>query len=123
MNFWIVAKMQQHAHTVRQREGGDIGVEVRIPLHKVAQCREKLFVEYEAVAAGMGGDDRDPFVECPAQPVRIAQRLVSSDQGEFVADMAEKRECAIGQGTIERLVLGIGQIGRASCRERVLQVV
>ena len=33
-----------------------------------------------------------------------------ADQAEFIADMAEKREFAIGQCTIERFVLGIGRI-------------
>jgi len=103
-------EVQQHAHTVGQCEGGNVGVEIWIAFREIVKGRKKLFIQHEAVAAGMRGNDRNPFVECRAQPVGVAHGLVSSDQGEFVADMAEKREFAIGQCMIEGLVVAIGRI-------------
>src|SRR5512134_1975168 len=106
----MTPEMEQHFQPVGKRERRDIGVKIRVTLREIVQGRNELFIEHEAVAAGMGGDDGDPFVERGTQPVWFSDGLILSDEAELKADVAEKRELALGQRAIERFVLEIGRV-------------
>ncbi len=110
VDFRQAAKVQQHTKAVGVGQGRNVGVEVWIALHEVAQCREKLFIEDESVAAGMGGNDGGTFVKRSAKPVGIAEGLVLSDEGKLVADVTQERQPPLGESLVERFVAGISRI-------------
>ena len=64
--------MEEHPETVRQRQGRDVGVEVGVAFCEFVKRRDELFVDDQSVATGMGGDDRDAFIQGEWQSVRIA---------------------------------------------------
>ena len=90
--------------------GRNSRIETGIPLHQVASRRQELFIREHTIAAGVGGDDRDAFIQCRPQAVRITHRLVLPDQAEFVADVAQERELALGEGAIIVLVPRAGWV-------------
>ena len=66
-------EVKQHPETVGLCERGDIGVERCISLRRFSQGQEKLFIEHEAIAAAMDGNDRDSLVKRQANPVGVSQ--------------------------------------------------
>jgi len=110
MQLRVMPEMQQHLQPVRLGEGRNVGVEVRITPREFLKSGQKLLVEHQAVATGMGGDDGDAFVERQAEPLGVSHRLVFPDQAELIADVAEKRKFPSGQCPIKRNVFGVGRV-------------
>ena len=73
MHLGVLAKMEEHPEPIGQREGGDVRIEMRIALHQVTQCRQKLFVDDQSVAAGMGCNDSGAFVQGEAESIWVAE--------------------------------------------------
>ena len=73
MDLRVAAKMQQHPKAIRQCQRGDVGIEVDIAFGEVMQDRKKLLIEYQAVTAGMGGNDGHAFIQRSPQPHRYLQ--------------------------------------------------
>ena len=63
VNFRIAAELQQHAHAIGQRQGGDIGVEMRVAFGEVLKGRQEFLIEHEPVTTGMACDDRGSFIQ------------------------------------------------------------
>ena len=91
MDLRVVAKLQQHPEAVGQRQGGDIRIEMRVALHQVLKGRQKLLIEHQSVAAGMGGNDRGAFVQRDAESIGVADRLIFPDQAELVPNVTQER--------------------------------
>src|SRR6267143_1129040 len=63
MYLGVLAKMQEHPEPIGLRESGDIRIEIRVVLCQVTQYRQKLFIDDQSIAAGMGCNDRDASVQ------------------------------------------------------------
>ncbi len=89
LKFRMMPEMQQHPDPVGEREGGDVGVKMWIPLRERMKGGQELFVQHQAVTAGMGRNDGRSFIECRAEPVRVTDGLVFSDQAELETHVAQ----------------------------------
>src|SRR5580765_5419205 len=110
VEFGVSAEMEQHLEAVRQRQSGNVGVEMWVTFCKILKRRKEFLVQHQTVAAGMGRDDRRAFVQCQLQPIGITDRLVLADQTKLIPDMAEKRELPIRERSVERFVSCIGGV-------------
>ncbi len=105
VEFGVSAEMEQHLEAVRQRQSGNVGVEMWVTFCKILKRRKEFLVQHQTVAAGMGRDDRRAFVQCQLQSIGITDRLVLADQAKLIPDMAEKRELPIRERSVERFVV------------------
>src|SRR5512147_287945 len=83
---------------------------MRVSFHEVAQCREKFFIEDEAVTAGMGGNDRYTFLQCRLESVWVSDGLVFSNQAELIPDVTQERQLSFREGSVERFVARISRV-------------
>ena len=73
MHLGVLAKMQEHPEPIGLREGGDVRIEMRVALYQVTQCRQKLFIDDQSIAAGMGCNDGGAFVQGEAESIGVAE--------------------------------------------------
>jgi len=63
MHLGVLAKIQEHPEPIRQGEGGDVGIEVRVISGECVESRQEFLIQHQPVAAGVGGDDRCAFIQ------------------------------------------------------------
>ncbi len=110
MHLWVLAKMQEHPEPIGQGEGGNVGIEVLVIPGKCVEGRQEFLVQHQPVAAGVGGDDRCPFIQREAKSIRVAEGLVFPDEAELVADVTQERQLPLGEGSVERFVARISRV-------------
>ena len=110
MNLRIAAEVQQHAHTVGQRQCGDIGVEMRVAFGEVVKGRQEFLMEHESVTTGMACDNRGAFIQCDTESIRISDRLILPDETKLVPDMTQEGQFPFGQHAIEGFVTRVSRI-------------
>ena len=106
----VLAQVKQHPQAIGQCQCRDVGIKVGVVFRKITQGRQKLFVEDQPVAAGMGCNDGGTFIQRRLEPIRIADRLVFADQAELVSDVTEERQLPIGESSVERFIAQIGRV-------------
>jgi len=121
VEFGVSTEVEQHLEAVRQRQSGNVGVEMRVTLCKILKRREEFLVQHQAVAAGMGRDDCGAFVQCQFQSIGVTDRLVFADQAKLIPDMAEKRQLPFGERSVERFVVRISRVELLRVREDLHQ--
>lgn len=110
MKLGVMPEMQQHLQAMGLGESGNVGIEVWVTRTQFSERWNEFFIKHEAIAASVGSDDRHSFLQCQAESIGIAERLILTDQAEFVTDMAEKRQFPLSECSIERCVSLISRI-------------
>lgn len=80
---------------MRLGEGRNVSVEMRVTPREFTKSGQKLFIQHQAIAAGVSCDDGHPFVKRETKPFWISKRLVFSDQTELIADVTQEREFSL----------------------------
>jgi len=100
MHFRMVLKSPQHSEAVRQRQRGDIGEEIRVALHPIQERPIVWLIRDQAVAASVGGDDRDAFLQGHPQLVGVTGGLVLSGQDDLIPDVTEEGNLMPGKPSV-----------------------
>ena len=102
MRFRMAPQLQQHAEAVGQGQRRDVRIEMRIAPHQIQERLDVAFVNDQAGAAPVGGNDRRAFVQGGPQSVRITGGLVPAGQGELLADVAEQGQFQLRELPVKR---------------------